>query len=127
MREDYSVTIVEVTKTDLSARERIMLKDMSNAVSIEEAVRENPLVIDYSFHAILDVHNEHSKNEKDYSKTVVVDKAGNKFVTGSKSFTDSLIEIVSEMLDAGETEFQIEVYTKPSKNYAGNFITCSLI
>lgn len=127
MREDYSVTIVEVTKTDLSARERIMLKDMSNAMSIEEAVRENPLVIDYSFHAILDVHNEHSKNEKDYSKTVVVDKAGNKFVTGSKSFTDSLIEIVSEMLDAGETEFQIEVYTKPSKNYAGNFITCSLI
>lgn len=127
MREDYSVTIVEVTKTDLSARERIMLKDMSNAMSIEEAVRENPLVIDYSFHAILDVHNEHSKNEKDYSKTVVVDKAGNKFVTGSKSFTDSLIEIVSEMLDAEETEFQIEVYTKPSKNYAGNFITCSLI
>ena len=40
----------------------------------------------------------------------------------------ALEEIIEEMQDAGETDIQIEVYRKPSKNYKGkDFITCSII
>ena len=58
----------------------------------------------------------------------MVDKAGNKFNTGSNSFITALEEIIDEMADAGEENIQIEVYRKPSKNYKGkDFITCSVI
>ena len=74
------------------------------------------------------VHNEKSDN-KDYSKIVVVDKGGTKYVTGSESFGTSLSDIVDEMVDAGEGEnITVEVYRKDSKNYKGKqFITCSIV
>lgn len=66
------------------------------------------------------VHNEFSKDEKVYNKYVIVDKSGNKFVTGSESFMTSLEGIVDEMADAGETDFEIEVYRKDSKTTPGS-------
>lgn len=124
--EGYSVKISKAPNT-LTAKERIKLKDTSNAVSLDEATTDASVVIDYAYHAVLDIHNEKSDN-KDYTKTIVVDKAGNKFVTGSESFTSALENIVDEMNEAGEDDFQIEVYRKDSKNYKGKtFITCSIV
>ena len=124
----YTVTIRESSK-DLSVKEKIALKDTSNAESIDAITAEQgKFVIDYSYHVVLDVHNEKSSNP-DYVKVVVVDKSGNKYITGSESFLSSLGEIVEEMTAAGEGEnIQIECFRKESKNYKGkSFITCSLI
>lgn len=125
--EGYSVKIAYAS-SDLSAKERVAIKDTSNATSLDELTSTGPITIDYAMHVILDVHNEKSDN-KDYRKTVVVDKGGNKFVTGSESFTTALTEIVDEMTDAGEGDnITIEVYRKDSKNYKGKqFITCSIV
>ena len=124
----YTVTIREASK-ELTVKEKIALKDTSNAESIDAITAEQgTFVIDYGYHVVLDVHNEKSSNP-DYVKVVVVDKSGNKYITGSESFLSSLSEIVDEMVAAGEGEnIQIECYRKESKNYKGkSFITCSLI
>ncbi len=124
----YEVKIVE-TSRELTPRERVKIKDTGNAVQIDDATADTdtPLVIDYDYHVVLEVHNEKSDN-KDYRKVVVVDKAGNKFVTGSDSFLRAMSDIVEEMHACGETDIQLEVYRKPSKNYKGkSFITCSVI
>ena len=82
------------------------------------------IAIDY--YVELAVHNERSE-DKDYKKYVVVDKSGNKFVTGSESFFTAMFEIMEEMADAGE-DFEIQVYRMPSKNYNGKeFLTCSIV
>lgn len=126
--EGYKVEIAHSTK-ELTVREKIRIKDLSNAIQLDEATQqEGNVVIDFDYYVILKVHNEFSKDEKDYNKFVIVDKGGNKFVTGSESFMTSLEEIVDEMADAGETDFEIEVYRKDSKNYTGKqFLTCTIV
>lgn len=123
---DYEVTIRE-TSSDLSPRERIKMKDFTNATQLDEACVEGSFIITPASYAILDVHNERSKEDKDYTKYVILDSAGNKFITGSNSFFKSLMEIWEEMKPTGE-EFSIEVYRVPSKNYKGKFfLTCSIV
>lgn len=103
-----------------------MLKDTTNAISLDEVTRDGKFVLEPDFYAILDVHNERS-DDKDYTKYVIVDKAGTKLVTGSNSFITAFISIMDEMTGCDEP-FSIEVYRKPSKNYKGKeFITCSVI
>ena len=126
MALDYQVIIRESSK-ELTPRERIMMKDFTNATQLDEACAEGAFVITPDSYAILDVHNERSKEDKDYTKYIVLDKAGNKFITGSNSFFKSLMEIWEEMAGTGE-EFSIEVYRVPSKNYKGkSFLSCSII
>lgn len=125
--EGYSVKINRSSK-ELSAKDRVRIKDTSNAISLDEITQgEGDVIIDYDYHVILDVHNEKSDN-KDYTKVVVVDKAGTKYVTGSEAFLTALEEIIDEMADAGEDDIQLSVYRKDSKNYKGKqFITCSIV
>ena len=124
----YEVQVKETSK-ELTPKERIKIKDLSNAINLDTLTQnEKSVVIDYDYHVILSIHNEKSKERPDYENVVVVDKAGNKFNTGSTSFITALEEIIDEMADAGEENIQIEVYRKPSKNYKGkDFITCSVI
>ena len=82
--EGYSVKIVNASK-ELTAKERVMLKDTTGAVSLDEATQGAPLVIDPDFYAALSVHNEKAE-DKDYMKYIIVDKAGTRYVTGSESF-----------------------------------------
>lgn len=126
--EGYKVEIAHSTK-DLTVREKIRIKDLDNVIQLDDATQqEGNIVIDFDYYVILKVHNEFSKDDKDYNKYVIVDKGGNKFVTGSESFMTSLEGIVDEMVDAGETDFEIEVYRKDSKNYTGKqFLTCTIV
>jgi hypothetical protein len=126
--EGYKVEIAHSTK-DLTVREKIRIKDLSNVIQLDDATQqEGNIVIDFDYYVILKVHNEFSKDDKDYNKYVIVDKSGNKFVTGSESFMTSLEGIVDEMAEAGETDFEIEVYRKDSKNYTGKqFLTCTIV
>lgn len=121
----YSVKIVNASK-ELSARDRVAVKDTTNAIALDDATKESPLVIAIDYYVELAIHNEKSE-DKDYKKYVVVDKSGNKFVTGSESFFTAMLEIMDEMSDSGE-DFEIQVYRMPSKNYKGKeFLTCSIV
>lgn len=126
MTKDYEVKINSVSK-ELTARERVMLKDTRNAIKLDEAIKDTPLVISPDYYAVLDVHNEKSKEDKDFQNFIVVDTAGNKYVTGSASFFEAFTEIVEEMSGTGE-DYEIEIYKLDSKNYKGKqFITCSIV
>ena len=121
----YEVTIKEASM-ELTAKERIRLKDTTNAIKLDTATDEAPLTISPKAFAILSIHNEKS-DSKDYTKFLVVDTNGTKYVTGSESFITAFKDIVDEMAEAGEEGYDIEVYRMESKNYKGkSFITCSL-
>jgi hypothetical protein len=121
----FEAKIREASK-ELTAKERVKFKDTTNAVQLDDATKENPLVIAPDFYVILDIHNERSE-DKDYVKYIVVDKAGNKFVTGSESFFTAFKSIFEEMGGTNE-DYEIEVYRLPSKNYKGKeFLTCSIV
>lgn len=123
--EGYSVKIREVSK-QISAKEKVMLKDTTNAISLDEVTQGAKFVFEPDYYAVLDVHNEKSE-DKDYVKYIIVDKAGTKLVTGSESFFTSLVAILDEMAGCDE-QFSIEAYRMPSKNYKGKeFITCSIV
>lgn len=122
----YSVKVVECTK-DLTAKERVKIKDTTKAIKLDEATQGAAIVIAYDYHAVLAIHNE-KLDDPDYRQYIVVDTAGNKYVTGSESFFTAMTEIVDEMSAAGETDYELEVYRMDSKNYKGKqFITCSIV
>lgn len=125
--EGYKAVVARASK-ELSAKEKIMLKDMSDAVKLDDEVKEQAIVIKPEFYAIINVHNEKS-DTKDYTKIVIVDgDSGIKYTTGSMPFITTFEDIMQEMEDAGETDFSLKVYAKESKNYKGKyFITCSII
>lgn len=121
----YSVKILYCSK-ELTARDRVAIKDTTNAISLDEATKASNVTIDIDYYAKLGVHNEHSE-DKDYEKYIIVAKDGTKYVTGSTSFLTAMEEIVDEMADSGEA-FQIVAYRMPSKNYKGKeFLTCSIV
>lgn len=127
--QGYSVTIGKVSR-QLSAKERVKIKDTSNAISLDElTIKEGKVVIEVDMYAELSVHNEKSENT-DYKVFVILDKSGNKYMTSSPSFITTFYDIDDEMRDTlGENEsYEIEVYRKESKNYKGKeFITCSIV
>ena len=125
--EGYKAVVARASK-ELSAKEKIMLKDMSDAMKLDDEVKEQAIVIKPEFYAIINVHNEKS-DTKDYTKIVIVDgDSGIKYTTGSMPFITTFEDIMQEMEDAGETDFSLKVYAKESKNYKGKyFITCSII
>lgn len=125
MRTNYNVAIVACSK-ELSAKERVALKTMTDAIRLDTATSEGPVEIYPEYWAELAIHNEKSQ-DKDYSNYLIVDRNGNKYVTGSNSFWDSFNDIADEMEDETE-EWGIKVFQQPSKNYAGKgFITCVII
>lgn len=120
----YSVSIATASK-ELSAKERIQLKDTTSAIKLDEITQTEAIILHPAMYAELDIHNEMSDN-KDYKNYILVDVDGTKYVTGSSSFWTSFMDIASEMENETE-EWAIKVYRMPSKNYKGKeFITCSI-
>lgn len=121
----YSVSIKN-SSTELTPREKLMVKDTTDAIKLDAATEKEALVIHPVAYVELAIHNEKSQ-DKDYANYVILDKDGNKYVTGSKSFYEAFINIFDEMSDSDE-DYAIKVYRVPSKNYSGkSFITCSII
>ena len=124
--EGYKAVVGRASK-ELSAKEKIMIKDTSDAIKLDDVVKESDLIITPDYYAIIDIHNEKS-DTKDYKKIVIVDVDGTKYTTGSTPFITTFEDIVEEMEDASEVDYQIKIYPKESKNYKGKyFITCSII
>lgn len=122
---NYKVTIVNVSR-DLSVKERIQLKDLSETIKLDKATQVEPVIIDVDYYATLDIHNEKS-DDKDYKNYVVVAKDGTRYATGSQSFITAF-EGIADEISGEDVEFSIKVYRLPSKNREGKeFITCSLV
>lgn len=142
-REKYNVQIREAKSLynhNLTARERIMLKDLGDAIDIVSEIDKSEngyIVLQPVFYAVLDVHNEYTKEttsgdkNTDYTVFVILTADNNKYKTSSESFTETFKdiweEIVPEVQETGEA-FEIKCYGIPSKNYKGNnILSCSLI
>ena len=125
--EGYSVKIIETSFTDLTSKQRVILKDTTNAVKIDDVVTpDNPLVLDICDYAVIQIHNENS-DDKEYKQYMYITTDGMKYVSGSVSLFTSFLDIYDEMKDSNE-EYQIKIYKMPSKNYTNkHFITCSIV
>ena len=126
MAETYLVTIEETSLENLSNRDRVMLKDTSDAIALDEALTDENATLEIAVkdYAVLNVHNE-AADDKDYSKYIIVSETGEKYTTGSNTFFRSFKDIYIEM--QGEP-FSIKVYKKPSANYKGKFfLSCSIV
>lgn len=119
---------------ELTKREKVMLSDVSSATKFDEVLKgvDETFDIEPVAYAVVSIENDKAKGEKQYEVIVILDAAGNKFVTGSLSFREAFIGIWDQMTDNGVIaegeEFSIRVYKRPSKNYSGKaFISCALI
>ena len=128
---NYSASIKE-TSRELSAKERVMFKDLGNATKLndlaEEAIHSGvkAIITNIKDYAIIGIHNEASQ-DVDYSNYLIIDGNGDKYYTGSSPFWNSFKSIWDEMHDSGE-EWGIQLNLIPSKNYVGKqVLTCSLI
>ena len=96
-------------------------------IALDEAVNAETsrLMIDVSGYVVASVHNEKSDNV-DYEKYIIIDKDGQRYITGSQPFFSSFKEIWDEM--EGENEdWGITVYKRESNNYKGKeFLTCTI-
>lgn len=120
----YSASIKESSR-ELSAKERIMLKDTTSAVKLDQATQVKDIHISVDSYAILNIHNDKA-TPTDYENYIILDRNGTKYVTGSQSFWNAFMDIFSEMENESE-EWSIRVYRYPSKNYSGkDFITCAI-
>ena len=109
--EGYKATIESASK-ELTVKEKIMLKDTSDAIKLDDVVKEEAIIISPDYYAIVAIHNEKS-DTKDYKKIVIVDKlTGEKYTTGSMPFITTFEDIVEEMEDAGEVDYSIKIYPK---------------
>ena len=125
---NYSVKVEESSK-ELTKKETVMFKDLSDAVNLSEFIDEHDgaVMIDVESWVELAIHNEKAieGQNKDYTKFVVVDKNGTRYYTSSESFWSSFKGIWCEMSDSTE-EWSLKVYKKQSKGKK-DFITCSVI
>lgn len=125
---NYAVKVVESSK-ELTKKETVMFKDLSDAVNLSEFIDEHDgaLMIDVESWVELAIHNEKAKDgqNKDYTNYVVVDKNGTRYYTGSESFWSSFKNIWCDMNDSTE-EWSLKVYKKQSKGKK-DFITCSVM
>lgn len=120
----YSASIKESSR-ELTAKERIMLKDTTSAVKLDQATQVEDIRISVDSYAILNIHNDKA-TPTDYENYIILDKNGTKYVTGSQSFWNAFMDIFTEMENESE-EWSIRVYRHPSKNYSGkDFITCAI-
>ena len=116
------VEINSVIGKELTARDRVKIKDTSAMVKLDEATQKGNLTITPDYFAVLTITTEEYGQREAY---VVVDKDGTFYYTGSSSFMSAFSEIYDEMI--GE-DYQICVYRQPSKKREGkDFITCTIV
>lgn len=124
MERTFSVQISECSR-ELSAKERLQIKDTTDAIKLDKATSVEPVIIDVDMYAIVSVHNEKSENP-DYNSYIIVDKNGTRYSTASPSFWNAFMNIWDEL--GGEEGWMLKVYKMPSRNREGkDFITCSVI
>lgn len=121
----YESKIVE-TSMELTAKQRVMLKDTADAIRIDEAVKVEDIIIDVAGYAVLVVHNEAADNP-DYQVYILIDQTGQRYLTSSEVFFSKFLNIWNEMKDVSE-EWQLKCFRTPSKQRSGQFfLNCAII
>ena len=125
----FNVTITEASR-EFKGKEAIKLKDTGDAIRLNKAVDENDGQVVFTPEAwvVLHIENDNAKEgqDKEYDNYLVLDTEGNKYITGSISFFQSLKDILDEMSNVDE-DFEVKVYKVPSNNYSGDFLKCSIV
>ena len=126
METNYTVTIIEASQ-ELTARDKIKLKDTAECISLDKASQENPMLeIPVDGYVVLQVHNERAKSgDPDYEQLVIL-SGEDKYITGSGSFRTSFLDIYKEMANDPDP-WAIRVVRRPSKNYSGDFMKATLV
>lgn len=127
----FEAKIRECSK-ELSAKERVLMKDISNCDNINELAEEAQaadasVIFKPAMWAIVDVHNDESKDSKDYTCYVIVTDDDRRLYTSSDAFYNAFISIVTEM-EGSDEEWSIKVVLRPSSNYKGkNVLSCTIV
>lgn len=120
----YEAKIVG-TSMDLTAKERVMYKDVQNCIKIDQATQVEPLMVNVKGYVELEINNDKA-TPTTYSNYVIVDQSGDRYVTGSASFWSAFKNIWDEMAEVNEP-WTLKIYRLPSKNRQGKeFITCAV-
>ena len=125
----YKSEVKEVFGKELTKKERIMLKDLTDCTVLGKEAEESEcdIIIHPAFYAILSVHNDALK-EPDYEAYVIVDRDGTKYQTSSDSFISSFRDIISDMEDEDPETWAVKVTLKQSKSRTGkSFLKAVLI
>lgn len=124
MQRDYSVEVASASK-ELTKAEKVRLKTTNDAIRLDEATKEGKVVITPDYWVTLNIHNEKANGDKDYNQYMIADKDGKMYLTGSKNFFDTFLDIFADM--EGE-EYSIVAFRMPSKNFKGkDFLSCALV
>lgn len=125
----FTAEVVYASKEDITAKEKVMIKDVSGAEKFDDLCKVDSIIIDVDWYALIDIHNEAATDRKDYRNILVVGKDGRRFITGSTSFMDKFEDIYEDLESIGALDqMTIEVYTKDSAKRQGKyFITCRLV
>ena len=125
----YKSEVKEVFGKELTKKEKVMLKDLTDCTVLgtEVEASECDIIIHPAFYAILSVHND-ALAEPDYEVYVIVDRDGTKYQTSSDSFITSFRDIISNMEDEDPETWAVKVTLKSSKNRTGkSFLKAVLI
>ena len=124
MEKNYTVEIINSSE-EIKGKRAVMVKDTSNAESLQELTRDGDFVFKPVAWVELKIHNERSKN-KDYTVFIIIGDDGSMYSTSSVNLFDTLSDIMAEMADIDD-EWAIRVFQKASKNRAGQkFLTCAV-
>lgn len=127
-RADYNTKVV-TTSREITAQEKFLIKDFNDAIGLDSVVTDSEgIILDIDIIAEVQVHNEHAKDDKDYTTIVIITTDGTKYTTSSNSVRDAISDIMDECKDEGIEDYKLKIFKKPSKNYAGkSFMTASIV
>lgn len=127
-RADYNTKVV-TTSREITAQEKFLIKDFNDAIGLDSVVTDTEgIILDIDIIAEVQVHNEHAKDDKDYTTIVIITTDGTKYTTSSNSVRDAISDIMDECKDEGIEGYKLKIFKKPSKNYAGkSFMTASIV
>lgn len=127
-RADYNTKVVS-TSREITAQEKFLIKDFNDAIGLDSVVTDSEgIILDIDIIAEVQVHNEHAKDDKDYTTIVIITTDGTKYTTSSNSVRDAISDIMDECKEEGIEDYKLKIFKKPSKNYAGkSFMTASIV
>lgn len=125
MREDYVVKIVESLRP-LTAKEKLIYKGNVDTKPLNELVTDTFEINEINNIIILDIHNEHAENDKDYTTAYIITPTSD-YSTSSESTIGFLKDLIA---DFDEDEFTgdwgLSFFRKKSKNNQGSMLLCNI-
>ena len=129
---NYKAEVTYSTR-ELTAREKIKFKDTTSAIALDDVVTvDKPIELTIDTVVKISVENGAIKSDdgkdKEYDVLVFTTDTGDVYKTSSPSFETAIIDIFDELQELNDTDpVTVRIFKKPSKNFNGEFITCSLV